>query len=476
MGKSTGFLDYTRKTASYRPVKERIKDYKDVVKYLTDEDIRQQAARCMDCGIPFCHSCGCPVFNLIPEWNDLVYHGRWEEAYNRLDMTNPLPEITGRICPAPCETACTLSINDGAVTIKQIELAIIEQAFNKGWVKARPPKTETGKRIAIIGSGPAGLAAAGKLRRLGYDVTVFEKSSKIGGLLRYGIPDFKLEKWVIDRRLDIMKEEGIKFQTDVNIGEDISARYLKKTFDVILLTSGSGQPRDLSVPGRDLKGIYFAMEYLSRSNKMVGKEIKNSELISAKGKNVLVIGGGDTGSDCIGTANRQGAKNVYQFEIMQKPLDWKKSNNPVWPEWPLILRTSSSHLEGAKRDWSILTKKFFGKNKVEKIHCSKVEWKFDKKGSGPVMKEVHGSDFTINVDLVFLAMGFVHVEYSKLLKDMNIKLDERGNIKTDEKYVSSIPGIFTAGDSDIGASLVVRAIYHGQESAKTIDKYLKRIK
>lgn len=472
MGKPTGFLDYSRKTSSYRPVKERIKDYKNVVENLPEEEIRKQAARCMDCGVPFCHCLGCPLYNLIPEWNDLVYKGEWKEALERLQMTNPFPEITSRVCPALCEASCTLSIDDAPVNIKQIELAIIEKGFSNGWVKPNPPQNETGKKIAVIGSGPAGLSAAQYLRWYGYDVTIFEKSDKIGGILRYGIPDFKLEKWVIDRRLEIMKAEGIKFETDVNIGEDISARYLKKSFDVILLTIGAEMPRDLSVSGREFKGIYFAMEYLSQSNRHVAGGLKKKGAISALDKNVLVIGGGDTGSDCVGTANRQGAKKVYQFEIMPKPLDWKKECNPEWPDWPIILRTSSSHEEGSQREWSILTKKFIGRNnKVEEIHCVRVEWK-TKKGERPVMSEIPKSEFIIKVDLVLLAMGFVHVEYNKLLKDIKIKLDQMGNIKTNTKYETSVPGIFTAGDSDTGASLAVRAIYHGRESAKSIHELL----
>lgn len=474
MGKATGFLEYKRKTAPYRSVKTRLKDYKDVVQYLDSEEVREQAARCMDCGIPFCHCNGCPVFNLIPEWNDLVYKGHWKEALERLEMTNTMPEITGRICPAPCETSCTLSINDSPVTIKQIELTIIEKGFKEGWVNPKPPKKETHKKAAIIGSGPAGLSAAQKLRRYGHEVVVFEKSDRIGGLLRYGIPDFKLEKWVIDRRLDLMKAEGVKFETDVNIGEDLSARYLNKTFDVILITSGAGEPRDLPIPGRELNNIYFAMEYLSQSNKFVAGDLKGNKIISAKGKNVLVIGGGDTGSDCIGTANRQGAKKVFQFEIMPKPKEWKEGRNPMWPEWPLILRTSSSHQEGVKRDWSILTKKFNGKNNVKEIECVRVEWNKNKENGRFEMKEIPGTDFKIKVDLVFLAMGFVHVQHTKLLKDLGVKFDERDNIKTDDTYKTSVKGVFAAGDSDTGASLVVRAIYHGITAADKIDQYLKK--
>jgi glutamate synthase (NADPH/NADH) small chain len=473
MGKPTGFKEYKRKTAGYRPVNKRIQDYKDVAKNISNTEIQTQAARCMDCGVPFCHASGCPVFNLIPEWNDLVYKGRWEDALERLLKTNTLPEITGRICPAPCETACTLSINNAPVTIKQIELAIIEYGFKKGLVKPVKPRKKTGKKVAIIGSGPAGLAAAQVLRAKGHDVTVYERSDKAGGILRYGIPDFKLEKWVIDRRLKIMEESGIKFKTNVDVGSKITASYLKKNFDSVLLTVGAGHPRDLLVEGRELNGIYFAMDYLKGSNKYAAGDVKMKDIISAKGKNVLVVGGGDTGSDCIGTARRQGAKNICQFEIMPKPEEWKNAWNPSWPDWPLILRTSSSQEEGVERDWSITTKKFTGKNdKVKETHFTRAEWKKNKKTNRFELSEIPESDFSLKIDLVLLAMGFVHVEHLKLFKDMSIECDTRGNIRTDDTYATCAPGVFAAGDADIGASLVVRAIYHGQEAAAQIDKYL----
>jgi glutamate synthase (NADPH/NADH) small chain len=475
MGKITGFLDYKKKTASYAPVKERVKNYKEFVKQLGDKALSEQGARCIDCGVPFCHSSyGCPVVNLIPEWNDFVYRNQWREAYERLEITNNFPEFTGRICPAPCETSCTLSINDSPVTIKQLELAIIERAFKEGWVVPRPPAKLTGKTVAVIGSGPAGLAAAQELRRIGHEVTIFEKSPKIGGLLRYGIPDFKLEKHIIDRRLQQMKEEGVKFRTGVTIGEDLSASYLKKTYDVILIATGAGKPRALEAPGADFEGVHFAMDYLTKSNLHVDGQIDENQLISAKGKNVLVIGGGDTGSDCVGTANRQGAKNVYQFEIMPKPLDWKNSWNPEWPNWPLILRTSSSHEEGVERDWSILTKEFTGRDgKLSKGTFSRISWEKANGNGRPVMQEKPGSEFSMDVDLVFLAMGFVHVEQGKFLKDLDIEFDERGNVKTASDYMTTAEGVFSAGDANIGASLIVRAIYHGRESAKAIDSYLK---
>lgn len=475
MGKTTGFLEYNRTVGSYRPVKERLTHYREFAIPLPEEKLREQGARCMDCGVPYCHALGCPVYNLIPEWNDYIYKGNWKEALIRLEATNNLPEITGRICPAPCETSCTLAINDAPVTIKQIELAIIEKGFKEGWIVPHHPSTETGKRVAIVGSGPAGLAAAQQLRRSGHQVTVFEQNDKCGGLLRYGIPDFKLEKWVIDRRIEQMKAEGVQFETNVIIGEDISARYLRKTFNVILLTMGAGQPRDLQVPGRGLNGIHFAMEYLSQSNRLTAGEIQEDELtISAKNKTVLVIGGGDTGSDCVGTANRQGAQKVYQFEIMPKPPVWKKPFNPNWPYWPVILRTSSSHEEGCERDWSILTKQFTGKGiRVEKGHFARVEWTQSAGGKPPKMKEIPDSGFSLKVDLVLLAMGFVHVKHSKLLDDLEIAFDNRGNIAYDTQYATSTPGVFTAGDAGTGASLVVRSIFQGREAAKAIDGYLK---
>jgi len=478
MGKTTGFLDYTRSTGTYRPVEERLQHYREFLVPLSDDKLQTQGARCMDCGIPYCHAMGCPVYNLIPEWNDLIYKGNWKEALIRLEATNSLPEITGRICPAPCEASCTLSINSAPVTIKQIELAIIEKGFKEGWIIPRPPKSESGKTVAIIGSGPAGLAAAQELRRAGHKVTLFEQSEKIGGLLRYGIPDFKLEKWVLDRRMDQMRAEGVIFETNVTVGEDISARYLRKTFDVIMLTMGAGEPRDLLVPGRGLTGIHYAMEFLAESNRINSGEItKEQQTLSAKGKTVLVIGGGDTGSDCVGTSNRQGAKKVYQYEIMPKPLEWKESHNPNWPYWPSILRTSSSHDEGCERDWGITTRKFAsakGNTIVEEGHFARVEWQPQKDGAPPKMVEVPGSDFTLKVDLVLLAMGFVHVKHSKLLDDLGVAFDKRGNIAYSSEFATSVPGVFTAGDAGMGASLVVRSIFQGREAAKAVDAYLKQ--
>jgi glutamate synthase (NADPH/NADH) small chain len=476
MGKVTGFLEYNRVTPKYRPVEERLGDYKEFIIPLPESELRNQGARCMDCGIPYCHAMGCPLANLIPEWNDCVYKGDWHEALLRLEATNNLPEITGRICPAPCEASCTLSISHAPVTIKQIELAIIEYGFQQGWIKPRPPRQESGKSVAIIGSGPAGLAAAQQLRRAGHKVTVFEKAAKAGGLLRYGIPDYKLEKWVLDRRIQQMKAEGVAFETNVCIGEDISVRYLKRAFDVVLLTLGAGQPRDLPVPGRSLKGIHFALEYLTESNQVVSGEISESQrTIFAKDKVVLVIGGGDTGADCVGTANRQGARKVYQFEIMPKPVIWESSTNPNWPYWPDILRTSTSHEEGCERDWSILTKEFSGNDGVvQQGTFSRVTWqKPQTPSAAPKMVEIPGTEFNLKVDLVFLAMGFLHVQHSRLLEDLGVEYDQRGNIRHNQNYQTSVDGVFTAGDAGTGASLVVRGIHHGRQAAQAINEYLK---
>jgi glutamate synthase (NADPH) small chain len=473
MGHPSGFLDHNRVSAHYLSPEERVKSWKEFTHALPEAELQEQGARCMDCGIPFCHATGCPVYNLIPEWNDLVYKGDWREALIRLEMTNNLPEVTGRICPAPCEASCTLAINTDAVTIKQIELAIIERGFAEGWVVPRPPAALTGKRVAVVGSGPAGLAAAQQLRRAGHEVTLFERSAKIGGLLRYGIPDFKLEKHVLDRRIRQMEAEGVRFETGVLIGEDISARYLRGTFDVILLAMGAGEPRDLPVPGRELGGVHFAVDYLTRSNQFLAGEIPESDLISARDKVVLVIGGGDTGSDCVGTANRQGAKKVYQFEILPKPPEWKESWNPSWPAWPNILRTSSSQEEGCARDWSITTHKLIARDgQVAGGHFARVEWK--KLAGGPMkMEEVPGSDFSMDIDMVLLAMGFLHVKHGKLMEELGVEYDPRGNIRCNPDYSTSAKGVFAAGDANTGASLIVRSIFHGREAAKAIDQYLR---
>jgi len=473
MGKVKGFMEFQRVDAVKRPIKERLSDYYEVSVMLPEDEICKQAGRCMDCGIPFCHAMGCPVYNLIPEWNEYIYRQQWDEAFKRLELTNNFPEITGRICPAPCETACTLAINDDPVTIRQNELAVIEKAFLNKSLKPVVPKSKSGKRVAIVGSGPAGLAAAQQLARLGHEVRVLEKAKKIGGILRYGIPNFKLEKWVIDRRLEQMKAEGVRFETDVNAGEDISAHYLRKSFDGILLACGSEMTRDLPVPGRELNGIYFAMDYLSNSNNYVAADTPVDTIINARGKNVLVIGGGDTGADCVGTANRQGAKSVCQIEILPQPPVWDKPWNPDWPNWPNIMRTSSSHEEGCNRQWSIVTKNFEGNNgRVAQADCVKVEWK--KHNGKHTMVEVSGSEFSLDVDMVILAMGFTGVEQGRLIEDLNIKLSERNTVAVDENYMTSEPGVFAAGDVTLGPSLVVRAVFHGREAAQGIHNYLEK--
>ncbi len=474
MGKPTGFLEYERVDSPYRSVEERVRDWREVALPVAEEKLMREGARCMDCGTPFCHSLGCPVVNLIPEWNDAVYRGNWREAWERLEMTNNFPEITGRVCPAPCEASCTLSINSSPVSIKNIERAIIERAFAEGWVQPRPPLRESGRRVAVIGSGPAGLAAAQQLRRSGHSVSLFERAERVGGLLRYGIPDFKLEKPVLDRRIGQMAAEGVEFETGLVIGEDVSARYLRRRFDVIVLCMGAGTPRDLQAPGRGYEGIHFAMEYLTLSNRLLNGEIDERAVISARDKRVLVVGGGDTGADCVGTAVRQGARRITQIEILPKPRVWEHPTNPDWPFWPNILRTSSSHDEGCERLWSTTVASFSGgyDAKVQQAHCSQVEWKASP-GRRPEPVGVPGSGFVLDVDLVLLAMGFVHVEHSRLTEDLGVALDGRGNIQVDSRYATSVPGIFAAGDSHAGASLVVRAISHGRRAAAAVDEYLR---
>jgi NAD(P)H-dependent glutamate synthase small subunit len=472
MSKTKGFLDYQRQSPGYRPVDVRITDYQEIEIPLTPDEIKQQAYRCIDCGIPFCHGTGCPVRNKIPEFNELVYQGRWKLACEVLHSTNNFPEVTGRICPAPCETSCTLAINDKPVTIRHIEDQIVERGFAQGWIVPQPPSVKTGKTVAIIGSGPAGLAAAQQLARAGYDVSVFERDERPGGLMRYGIPDFKLEKQVIDRRLKQLEAEGVKFHNGVNAGVDISAHYLQKMFNAICITMGAGQPRQLPIPGRELPGIHFAMEFLSQQNKLLaGEAVESSSLINAGRKNVLVIGGGDTGSDCIGTSRRQGAKSITQIEILPQPPQDRPADTP-WPMWPRQMRTSSSQEEGCERRWSILTKKFVGDaTGVGEVHACQVEWK--QENGRWVMTEVPNSDFVIKAELVLLAMGFVHVEHNQLIRDLKVELDDRGNIKVN-RYQSSVPSVFAAGDAITGASLVVRAIDSGRLAAEEIDQWFRQ--
>lgn len=472
MANARGFLEYQRQPVRYRPIEDRVKDYSEIEIPLTPDDLTKQAARCQDCGIPFCHAAGCPVANLIPEFNDLVYVGKWKEACEVLHSTNNFPEITGRICPAPCETACTLAVNDKPVMIRHIEFQIVERGFQEGWITPVVAAEKTGKRVAVIGSGPAGLAAAQQLARMGHAVVVFEKDEKPGGLLRYGIPDFKLEKWVIDRRLEQLKQEGVQFQMGVNVGIDISAHYLQKMFDCVCLTMGAGQPRDLTVPGRGYDNIFFAMDFLSMQNCLnSGEQIDQDKFISAKDKHVVVIGGGDTGSDCVGTARRQGAKSITQIEILPKPPQDRPDDTP-WPMWPRTMRTSSSHEEGCDRHWGVMTKRISGAGtRVSKLHCCQIEWE-DKKGRWE-MREIENSEFELQADLVLLAMGFVHVVHDGLVESLQLKLDQRGNVEVNN-YQTSQPWVFAAGDTVSGASLVVSGINAGRKAADAVDLYLKQ--
>ncbi|MGB2823836.1 MAG: glutamate synthase subunit beta [Phycisphaerae bacterium] len=474
MADPTGFIEYERVEPAHRGVGERLRDYRELDLPLADDELLRQAARCMDCGVPYCHGTGCPVLNRIPEFNDLIYRGRWRAAAENLHLTNNFPEITGRICPAPCEAACTLDINDDAVTIKHIELRIAERAFAEGWVEPRPARRGTDKHVAVIGSGPAGLAAAQQLARAGHRVTVFEKDERPGGLLRYGIPDFKLDKVVLDRRLEQMRAEGVEFQAGVLVGEDISPRYLHRMFDAVCLAVGAGSPRDLTVPGRGLEGIHFAMEYLTRQNRTVSGELPADagEPISARGKVVAVIGGGDTGSDCVGTANRQGAREVHQLEILPEPPQRRPPDTP-WPLWPRILRTSSSQEEGCHRRWSVMTRSFSGRDVyVGELHACEVDW--TEGPDGWRMKPRPGTDFSMKVDLVLLAMGFVHVMHAGLVDALGVELDRRRNVVVDENCMTSREGVFAAGDAVEGASLVVRAIHAGRQAAAAIDRWLRK--
>lgn len=472
MGDPKGFMTVPRKDAGYRPLNDRVHDYGEVEQTLNYEDRAKQASRCMDCGIPFCQW-GCPVGSKIPEWQDAVYRGRKDEAYFILHSTNSFPEITGRVCPAPCEKSCVLAIHDEAVTIRENECATVEQAFEAGIVVANPPKIRTGKKVAVIGSGPAGLSAADLLNRAGHLVTVFEKSDAIGGLLRYGIPDFKLSKSVIDRRLELFVDEGIIFKPNVNVGVDISKDELYTEFDAVLLAVGAEQPRDLPVEGRNLEGVYFAMDFLTQQNKKVSGKLKGDEFrILAKDKNVLVIGGGDTGSDCVGTSIRQKAKSVTQIEILPKPPEKREDNNP-WPYWPNTLRTSSSHQEGCERRWNLSTKRFIGENgKLKQVEIVQVEWKKDTTGRWN-MNEIQGTEEIIDVELALLSMGFTQPVHVGILDTLGVEYDQRGNVKVNNKKQTSVAKLFAAGDAEKGASLVVHAIEAGKVAAKNIDAFLR---
>lgn len=470
MGKTTGFKEYKRQTAKKRPVKDRIKDYKQIYLPMEEEELRKQGARCMECGTPFC-SWGCPLGNLMPDFNDMVYNNDFEAAFNRLYLTSNFPEFTGRVCPALCEGACTLGVNSDAVSIKELELGIIEKAFKENFIKPNPPKVRTGKSVAVVGSGPSGLAVAAELNSVGHTVTVFERHDRIGGLLRYGIPDFKLEKDVVDRRINLMEEEGIIFKTNTDIGINYDVKTLSEDFDSVVLCGGSTVPRDLPIEGRELEGIHFAVDFLTYINKKVAGDDVSKEAIDVKGKNVLVIGGGDTGSDCIGTSIREGAKNVYQFEIMPKPPE-ERDNTMPWPLYPKTLKVSTSHEEGSIREWCTETKKFIGKDgKVTAIEGIKVQWGKDASGRF-VPTEVPGSRFTREVDLVLLAMGFVHPQHEGLINALGLQLDNRGNISADENHMTSVKGVFTAGDMRRGQSLVVWAMNDGRQAAKAVDEYL----
>ncbi|MBL7224108.1 MAG: glutamate synthase subunit beta [Candidatus Brocadiae bacterium] len=501
MGKETGFLLYDRQDPPKRPVDERVRDYREIEQPLPVHQLERQATRCMDCGIPFCHAYGCPVQNLIPDWNNMIYRKQWKRALDLLHATNNLPEITGRICPAPCETACTLGVNQPAVSIKQIELQIVERGWERGWIQPEPPPAESGKRVAVVGSGPTGLAAAQQLRRAGHQVVVFERADRIGGILRYGIPDFKLEKWVIDRRLEQMKAEGVVFETGVDAGADLSVRYLRRTFDAVLIAAGARQPRGLDVPGHDLDGVHFAMTFLTQQNRRNAdpagrthatqtrhptsrssprrqrdsRPRSGDEAITAEGKHVVVIGGGDTGSDCVGTSRRQGAKSITQIELLPQPPDERAIDNP-WPTWPRILRTSTSHQEGCERLWSILTKECVdnGQGCVGKLRAVKLDWGEPDENGRAAFTERPGSDFELPADLVLLALGFLRVEYGPLVTDLDLATGPRGDIVVDASHMTSTPGVFAAGDSVLGASLVVRAIALGREAAAAIDLYLRQ--
>jgi glutamate synthase (NADPH) small chain len=473
MAKATGFLEHRRRDTPYRPVAERLSDWREVQQDPPREAVREQAARCMDCGVPFCND-GCPLGNIIPDWNDLLYRDRLRDALERLHSTNNFPEFTGLVCPAPCEAACVLGINDDAVTIKQIEWEIIRNGWEQGWVTPLRPQRRSGRSVAVVGSGPAGLAAAQQLCRAGHSVTLFEKNDRIGGLLRYGIPDFKLEKWLIDRRLEQLRQEGIAFQTGVHVGADLSAAELRRSFDAVLLCTGSEQPRDLPVEGRELDGVHFAMEFLTQQNRRgAGDALAPGEDILAGGRHVVILGGGDTGSDCVGTSHRQGARSVTSLELLERPPDRRSPRTP-WPLWPLIFRSSSSHEEGGSRDFGVLTKRLSGSGgRVERLHGVRVRFGKPDASGRPVMEEVPGSEFEMPADLVLLAMGFLHPVHDGLIRDLGVALDTRGNVRADTRgFATSEPGVFAAGDCRRGQSLVVWAQWEGREAARAVDLHL----
>ncbi|MFB3071802.1 MAG: glutamate synthase subunit beta [Nitrospirales bacterium] len=468
MGDPRGFVKFSREGPTRRPVELRVLDWNEMYEPFSEDKLRNQGGRCMDCGVPFCQSNnGCPVVNLIPEWNDLVHRGRWKDALKALHSTNNFPEFTGRLCPAPCESACVLGINADPVSIRVVEWNIIDRGFDEGWIDPVMPVVKTGKKVAVVGSGPAGLAAAQQLARAGHSVMVYEKADRIGGLLRYGIPDFKMEKWVIDRRLDQMKAEGVQFETSVNVGEDVTGEDLARQFDAICLALGAEQPRDLPVPGRELNGVHFAMEYLIQQNKSNAGDSLSVEQITAKGKKVIIIGGGDTGSDCLGTAHRQGCIDVHQFELLPEPPPLRAESTP-WPLWPMQLRTSHSHEEGCDRQWSVSTTKFSGENgQVTKLHGHQVSFEAGK------FTLVQGTEFDMDADLVLLAMGFTGPVKNGLLDSLGVNYDARGNVSVDENFMTSKDGIFAAGDTKRGASLIVWAIAEGRKAAVGVDIYLQ---
>ena len=471
MGKPSGFMESGRQPPKRRPVAERKGDYKELYLDWPEPDAREQGSRCMDCAVPFCHM-GCPLGNVIPEFNHHVYMGNWQKALEVLLSTNNFPEFTGRICPAPCEASCVLSINTDPVTIEYIEKEISDRGYREGWIKPQPPESRTGKKVAVVGSGPAGLAAAQQLNRAGHSVTVLERADYIGGLLMLGIPDFKLDKDVVRRRIELMANEGVEFRTSVNVGVNYPVEDLLEEYDAVCLTGGSTQARELPVPGRELDGIHLAMDYLPQQNKLLaGEEIDSAEHITAEGKRVVILGGGDTGADCLGTAHRQGAEVVYQFELLPEPPEERRPDNP-WPQWPMILRSSAAHEEGGIRDYNILTKSFSGSNgQVEKLHAVRVDWTIGDDGRF-VMNEVPGSEMEVETDLVLLAMGFLHPEHEGMLTDLGVALDGRGNVQVDDDKMTSVPGVFAGGDMARGQSLVVWAIAEGREVARGVDQYL----